>query len=728
MRRAYGILAILLLTLVCVGGEALAQSLTIGNYQLVSLQRITRTDYEYTYRATVTNTGPAAKKVKALVKSSSPYTVVIDGALTFGTVSANGRAVSSDTFTIRQNRTYSFSWSSLVWTISQGDATGSVGPQGGTVTVTDTSSPAYGASVQIPSGSLTTEQPITITVVPLQQELPAGIVPAGSPIDFGPSGTTFTLPATIAIPYVDNDNDGIVDGTESPATEIVVKTLSVATGQWADVEILQRDLGNHILFAATTHFSTWVAAVPSTSSLFDHFDNSEKHEDWIKVSEGTLGRSTWTANNIRFNRNASVVSLSADATGNTWTAAEIDSAKKCLNGSYEAKFKAAAGNEFVTGFFTYFREDNLNDEIDVEVYGERPTSVDFVVWSPASGVVRKHAARIHFDTGKLEELYDNGSPVELLPDDKEKRKRPDFRVFEKHAYRFEWSAKADSVKSYVDGVEIWEKKGTSAYPIPTRPSQVILNTWIHDNWTGDPDVTRIRSTTEVDYVWVSKEGNCAVPSAPSQSWFEDFQSANWSANWTAFGSGERVRVQDETSVNGTEVLRIYDNVAVSGPPPPYVYRQINVPAGATMVTLDLSLRIRSYTQNNKQGPHILLVDSSQPSDPTGLMYHFVSFETEYLPGRFNQGLNGCENTRGYKDTGFAPTIDTWYDMRIVADLTTGTTRLLAKPSGQSTYTDYGSYAKDSCSTGKIDRVYLGAGWSTQTGALVYYDNVGVQFE
>jgi hypothetical protein len=91
-------------------------------------------------------------------------------------------------------------------------------------------------------------------------------------------------------------------------------------------------------------------------------------------------------------------------------------------------------------------------------------------------------------------------------------------------------------------------------------------------------------------------------------------------------------------------------------------------------------------------------------------------------------LNGCENTRGYIDTGFAPTIDTWYDMRIVADLTTGTTRLLAKPSGQSTYTDYGSYAKDSCSTGKIDRVYLGAGWSTQTGALVYYDNVGVQFE
>jgi hypothetical protein len=97
-------------------------SLTIGNYLLVSAVRATLYEYAYTYTADVTNAGPDAPGVTATLSSLSPYTKVVDGSLTFGDVPAASTRRSVDTFTIRQDRRYPFDQSKLIWAISSAPA------------------------------------------------------------------------------------------------------------------------------------------------------------------------------------------------------------------------------------------------------------------------------------------------------------------------------------------------------------------------------------------------------------------------------------------------------------------------------------------------------------------------------------------------------------------------------------------------------------------------------
>lgn len=79
-----------------------APELTIGNYQLVSSKRITRTVFEYTYKAFVTNTGDDALGVSATLSINSSGVTVLDNQLDFGNVSNGASSTSSDTFSIRQ--------------------------------------------------------------------------------------------------------------------------------------------------------------------------------------------------------------------------------------------------------------------------------------------------------------------------------------------------------------------------------------------------------------------------------------------------------------------------------------------------------------------------------------------------------------------------------------------------------------------------------------------------
>ncbi|MCH8290641.1 Ig-like domain-containing protein [Candidatus Poribacteria bacterium] len=89
----------------------------IENYDPVMGERVSRTEYDYTYTADLMNLGPALQNVVATVTSTSPDTVVVDGTLSFGNVPAKSRVISHDTFTIRQNRLVPFDLSVLVWEI-----------------------------------------------------------------------------------------------------------------------------------------------------------------------------------------------------------------------------------------------------------------------------------------------------------------------------------------------------------------------------------------------------------------------------------------------------------------------------------------------------------------------------------------------------------------------------------------------------------------------------------
>lgn len=108
--------AIVLASVLC--GSVAAQVYTVGSYQLVGSSQVTRTISEYTYKASLTNPGSTGiVSATAVVSSKVTTTTIQKGNLNFGAVPAGGSVVSSDTFTIRQDRMVLFAWDNLVWNI-----------------------------------------------------------------------------------------------------------------------------------------------------------------------------------------------------------------------------------------------------------------------------------------------------------------------------------------------------------------------------------------------------------------------------------------------------------------------------------------------------------------------------------------------------------------------------------------------------------------------------------
>ncbi len=95
-----------------------AEALTVGNHTLVSTTRFSRTLFDFTYTATLTNAGgDSFQNVTATLTSRATTTQVIDGQLTFGDIGPGAVLPSRNTFTIRQDRTVPFNPADLVWTV-----------------------------------------------------------------------------------------------------------------------------------------------------------------------------------------------------------------------------------------------------------------------------------------------------------------------------------------------------------------------------------------------------------------------------------------------------------------------------------------------------------------------------------------------------------------------------------------------------------------------------------
>jgi hypothetical protein len=113
----------------------------VTSYQLVTSERVGRTDFLYTYRVNIANAGGEANNVRATVSSSSASTVVTDASVDFGDVPETSTVTSLDTFQIQQNRTVPFDPSALSWSVEFGTPSG---PTVATVTV-------LASSPQLPS-------------------------------------------------------------------------------------------------------------------------------------------------------------------------------------------------------------------------------------------------------------------------------------------------------------------------------------------------------------------------------------------------------------------------------------------------------------------------------------------------------------------------------------------------------------------------------------------------
>lgn len=105
-----------------------ADSFEVSERILTSTTRVNRTQSDFTYTVRITNQDVNVSSVSATIRSTDPNTIVIDDSLNFGGIDSGAQGISTDTFTIRQDRRYPFNPDSLVFEFTAAPAGGNVRP------------------------------------------------------------------------------------------------------------------------------------------------------------------------------------------------------------------------------------------------------------------------------------------------------------------------------------------------------------------------------------------------------------------------------------------------------------------------------------------------------------------------------------------------------------------------------------------------------------------------
>lgn len=138
-----------------------------------------------------------------------------------------------------------------------------IGSEGGTVEITDASSAIYGAKVCIPQDALSCDENISITLGDLPQNLPVAYHIVGGCINFMPDGITFSSPVTMYLPYVDTNNDGIVDGMAVTESKVRVLYYNETTSQWERLNLYDTETDANRAVIESEHFSTYLTYIDS---------------------------------------------------------------------------------------------------------------------------------------------------------------------------------------------------------------------------------------------------------------------------------------------------------------------------------------------------------------------------------------------------------------------------------------------------------------------------------
>ncbi|MEJ0087509.1 MAG: Ig-like domain-containing protein [Pseudomonadota bacterium] len=118
--RSWSLNALLVLLSLSWAGAGVAQtpSAYVTELVLVSSQRYSSYLSDFTYRIRVVNQGGALTNASASVTSSIATTTLLDNDVVLGTLAAGSTSVSTDTFTLRQDRRVAFDPARLNWTIN----------------------------------------------------------------------------------------------------------------------------------------------------------------------------------------------------------------------------------------------------------------------------------------------------------------------------------------------------------------------------------------------------------------------------------------------------------------------------------------------------------------------------------------------------------------------------------------------------------------------------------
>jgi len=132
---------------------------------------------------------------------------------------------------------------------------GVIGPGGGNISITDSSDPLFGVSLQVPAGALSQNVLISIS-----EDQSAPMIPRagyqGMTVAFAPDGLQFQAPATLNLPYPDANNDGVVDGTSVKEQFLQTRILNQQLGAYVYVPSSVDSLRKHVVLQVQ-HFTAW---------------------------------------------------------------------------------------------------------------------------------------------------------------------------------------------------------------------------------------------------------------------------------------------------------------------------------------------------------------------------------------------------------------------------------------------------------------------------------------
>jgi hypothetical protein len=202
-------------------------SIAIGPYHLHSSSRYSQYLYDYTYTTSAINSGSAATFVLGTVTSSNANTVVISGAVNFGNVAADSTTPGTTTFTIRQDRRYSFDPTSLTWVFTGAASSSDIGTTAATVTLTSAASRlSYGSPVTLTASVTPTAATGTVTFFDGPVPIGTGTLSSGTatlPTFVLPTGTHQVLSAGYS-------GDTTYAASSSTAVDVTVDPAGAARG------------------------------------------------------------------------------------------------------------------------------------------------------------------------------------------------------------------------------------------------------------------------------------------------------------------------------------------------------------------------------------------------------------------------------------------------------------------------------------------------------------------
>lgn len=250
--------------------KAELSDVSVSGLEKISEVRVSRTVYDYSFRVKVHNTGVAQTNVALTVTAAGPGTSIVVPTAHVADLPANSVKTSSDTVTLRHDRSLPFDPTRLTWRIETSEvpnevARGNLSWTSGSLIKVPTTAPRLtGTTISIPANAAIDDVQVQVGFennppAPFRPEAQAAQAKAVSPTlvvkvaNGGPSN--FNAPVTITMPY-----DLTAAGGLPPAVMYWDETAQ----RYRATSVIAVDRTAGTVTFRTSHFSRFIAVVVDT--------------------------------------------------------------------------------------------------------------------------------------------------------------------------------------------------------------------------------------------------------------------------------------------------------------------------------------------------------------------------------------------------------------------------------------------------------------------------------